>query len=45
MCHHHHQLVHEGGWQVIKVGNGFDFIPPEHLRHVLVRGPAPGWAA
>ena len=45
LCHLHHREVHEGGWQVIKVGGGFDFIPPEHLRHVLVRGPAPGWAA
>jgi hypothetical protein len=45
LCHLHHREVHEGGWQVIKVGGGFDFIPPEHLRHVLVREPAPGWAA
>jgi uncharacterized protein DUF222 len=29
LCHHHHRLVHEGGWQVVRVGDGLRFIPPE----------------
>ena len=29
LCHYHHRLVHEGGWQVVKVGDGFRFIRPE----------------
>ena len=28
LCHHHHRLVHEGGWQVIRAGEGLKFIPP-----------------
>ncbi len=28
VCHHHHRLVHEGGWQVVKVADGLKFIPP-----------------
>ncbi len=32
-------LVHEGGWQVVKVGRGFRFIPPERvvMRRSLTR--------
>jgi len=31
LCHHHHRLVHEGGWQVIRAGDGVQFIPPERV--------------
>ena len=45
LCHFHHRLVHEGGWQVIKAGREFRFLPPE--RAVMRRARAPGmrWAA
>src|SRR5256885_5896276 len=30
LCHFHHRLVHEGGWQVIRIGTDqFHFVPPE----------------
>jgi hypothetical protein len=29
LCYHHHRLVHEGGWQVIRAGEGVKFIAPE----------------
>jgi Domain of unknown function (DUF222) len=29
LCYYHHRLVHEGRWQVIRAGEGFQFIPPE----------------
>lgn len=35
LCHHHHRLVHEGGWQVVQAGQRFEFVPPE--REVMVR--------
>src|SRR5438445_5967734 len=35
LCYFHHRLVHEGGWQVIRAGEGVKFIPPE--RPVLTR--------
>src|SRR3979490_60075 len=28
LCHYHHRLVHEGGWQVIKSGREVRFLPP-----------------
>ena len=31
VCHHHHRLVHEGGWQVIRVGDAITFLPPDRL--------------
>jgi len=31
LCHYHHRLVHEGGWQVIKTGREFRFLPPERI--------------
>jgi Domain of unknown function (DUF222) len=31
LCHYHHRLVHEGDWQVVKVGNEVRFISPPHL--------------
>ena len=35
LCWYHHRLVHEGGYQVILVGERVEFIPPE--RPVLTR--------
>jgi uncharacterized protein DUF222 len=35
LCHHHHRLVHEGGWQVVRVGRDYEFLPPD--RPVMVR--------
>jgi Domain of unknown function (DUF222) len=29
LCHHHHRLVHEGGYQIVAVGDRFDFIAPD----------------
>src|ERR1700716_3805091 len=40
LCHYHHRLVHEGGWQVVKAGREFRFLPPEQL--VIRRARAPG---
>jgi hypothetical protein len=31
LCHHHHRLVHEGDWQVVRAGEGVKFIPPERV--------------
>src|SRR6266853_759904 len=45
LCFYHHRLVHEGGWQVIKVGRGFRFLPPERVGMRRARGPAMRWAA
>jgi uncharacterized protein DUF222 len=39
VCHFHHRLVHEGGWQVIKAGREFRFLPPERTRFRPARGP------
>src|SRR6266436_915276 len=45
LCFYHHRLVHEGGWQVIKVGRGFRFLPPERVVMRRARGPGMRWAA
>jgi Domain of unknown function (DUF222) len=45
LCFFHHRLVHEGGWQVIKVGREFKFLPPERFVMRLARGPGMRWAA
>jgi hypothetical protein len=45
LCYFHHRLVHEGGWQVIKVGHEFKFLPPERFVMRRVRGPGMRWAA
>src|SRR5947209_18464472 len=45
LCYHHHRLVHEGGWQVIRAGDGVKFIPPERVIPRRVRGPGMRWAA
>jgi hypothetical protein len=31
LCFYHHRLVHEGGWQVIRAGDGVKFIQPERV--------------
>ena len=41
----HHRLVHEGGWQVIKSGREFRFLPPQQFVMKRVRGPGMRWAA
>ena len=41
LCWHHHRCVHEGGWQVVKAGDGFRFIPPDRVLMMRARGP--GW--
>jgi hypothetical protein len=45
LCHYHHRLVHEGGWQVIKSGREFRFLPPERVVMRRVRRPGLRWAA
>ena len=39
LCYHHHHLVHEGGWQIVKTGDRRILaIPPREYSEV-VRGP------
>jgi hypothetical protein len=45
LCYYHHRLVHEGGWQVIRSGREFRFLPPERVFMRRVRGPGMRWAA
>jgi hypothetical protein len=45
LCFYHHRLVHDGGWQVIKSGREFRFLPPDRVVMRRVRGPGLGWAA
>jgi hypothetical protein len=45
LCFFHHRLVHEGGWQVIKSGREFKFLPPERMVMRRARGPGMRWAA
>jgi hypothetical protein len=45
LCHYHHRLVHEGGWQVIKAGREFRFLPPDRIVMRRARGPGRRWAA
>jgi Domain of unknown function (DUF222)/HNH endonuclease len=45
LCFFHHRLVHEGGWQVIKVGREFKFLPPDRFVTRRARGPGMRWAA
>ena len=35
LCYHHHRLVHEGGWHVVKAGERLEFVAPD--RPVLIR--------
>jgi hypothetical protein len=45
LCYFHHRLVHEGGWQVIKSGREFKFLPPERVAMRRAGGPGMRWAA
>jgi hypothetical protein len=45
LCYFHHRLVHEGGWQVVKAGRQFKFLPPERVLMRRARGPGNRWAA
>jgi hypothetical protein len=45
LCFFHHRLVHEGGWQVIKAGRTFSFLPPDRVVMRRARGPGYRWAA
>jgi uncharacterized protein DUF222/HNH endonuclease len=45
LCFFHHRLVHEGGWQVVKAGREFRFLPPERVVMRRARGPGIRWAA
>jgi hypothetical protein len=45
LCYYHHHLVHEGGWQVIKAGEGVQFIRPDRVKVTRARGPGLRWAA
>jgi hypothetical protein len=45
LCYYHHRLVHEGGWQVIKAGREFRFLPPDRVVMRRARGPGMRWAA
>ena len=49
LCHHHHRLVHEGGWQVVKAGDQLRFIAPDwqvtYVPPWRARGPGSELAA
>jgi Domain of unknown function (DUF222) len=45
LCYFHHRLVHEGGWQVVKAGREFKFLPPDRVAMRRARGPGYRWAA
>jgi hypothetical protein len=45
LCYFHHRLVHEGGWQVVKVGREFRFVPPDSVLFRRTRSPGLRWAA
>ena len=45
LCHHHHRLVHEGGWQVVLAGEKVEFIPPERPVLIKRRWGERRWAA
>ena len=45
LCFHHHRLVQEGGWQVVKAGREFRFIPPQRVVLRRARWPGLRWAA
>jgi Domain of unknown function (DUF222)/HNH endonuclease len=45
LCFFHHRLVHEGGWQVVKAGREFLFLPPERVVMRRARGPGMRGAA
>ncbi len=45
LCYYHHRLVHEGGWQVVKAGREFRFVPPDRVVMRRARWPGMRWAA
>ena len=45
MCHYHHRLVHEGGWQVVATADNFRFIPPDREGMIRRRWGERRWAA
>jgi hypothetical protein len=45
LCHYHHRLVHEGGWQVVLAGSRVEFIPPERPVMIRRRWGERRWAA
>ena len=45
LCYHHHRLVHEGGWQVVKAGERLEFIAPDRPVMVSRRWGENRWAA
>jgi hypothetical protein len=45
LCYFHHRLVHEGGWQVVKAGREFRFVPPDRVVFRRARERALRWAA
>jgi hypothetical protein len=45
LCYHHHRLVHEGGWHVIRAGREFRFLAPDRVVMRRARGPGYRWAA
>ena len=45
LCYFHHRLVHEGGWQVVKAGREFRFVPPDQVVFRRARAPGLRWAA
>jgi hypothetical protein len=45
LCFFHHRQVHEGGWQVVKAGREFRFMPPDRVVFRRARGPGLRWAA
>ncbi|TMC80922.1 MAG: HNH endonuclease, partial [Chloroflexi bacterium] len=45
LCYHHHRLVHEGGWQVVRAGEAVKFIPPDRVVRRRARLPGMSRAA
>jgi len=45
LCHHHHRLVHEGGWQVVQTSQRLEFIPPDRPALTRRRWGETRWAA
>lgn len=45
LCWFHHRLVHEGGWQVIRAGDGIEWVPPDSALLRRARAPGRYWAA
>ena len=45
LCHYHHRLVHEGGWQVVQTAQRLEFIPPDRPAMVRRRWGERKWAA